>query len=73
MQSRIVHSVLLDYLGYASPEESSQMLEQARNHIKALTQSKEGVHVAMMCVWMGNPKVCYYYNHKLRICFTILN
>ncbi|XP_034256850.1 pumilio homolog 3 [Thrips palmi] len=56
VESRIVHSVLLDYLGHASPEESSQMLEQARNHFKALTRSKEGIHVAMMCVWMGTSK-----------------
>lgn len=56
VQSPIVHSVLLDYLGHVSPEDSSQMLDEARSHIKALTKSKEGVHVAMMCIWMGNPK-----------------
>lgn len=57
MESHIVHSVLLDYLSFATPADSSEMLEQARNHIKALTLSKEGVHVAMMSVWMGTPKV----------------
>lgn len=56
VSSHIVHSVLLDFLGFANPEDSSELLSLARKHVKALTQSKEGVHVAMMCVWMGTPK-----------------
>lgn len=56
VESPIVHAVLLDYLGFAKPEDQSEMLELAKNHIKALTQSKDGVHIAMMCVWLSGPK-----------------
>ncbi|KAK3917245.1 Pumilio-like protein 3 [Frankliniella fusca] len=56
VESPIVHAVLLDYLGFAKPEDQAEMLEQAKNHIKALTQSKDGVHIAMMCIWLSGPK-----------------
>ena len=56
VESHIVHAVLLDYLSCANPNDIAELLEEARKHMKALTLSKEGINVAMMCVWMGSTK-----------------
>jgi len=56
LTARIVHATLLDYLSHRGPEDGA-LLDLVRPKILQLITSKEGVNVAMLCLWLSPAKV----------------
>nr|CAD7201762.1 unnamed protein product [Timema douglasi] len=54
--SSLMHTVIFDYLSHCSKEDRVTMLEQLRGSILELLTTKEGAHIAVMCLRDGSNK-----------------
>nr|CAD7462562.1 unnamed protein product [Timema tahoe] len=54
--SSLMHTVIFDYLNHCSKEDRMTMLEQLRGSILELLTTKEGAHIAVMCLRDGSNK-----------------
>lgn len=56
LDSGLVQSVLSQYLAECSAEDRTEFISQLVPHIVILSNSKDGVRVAMQCIWHGTNK-----------------
>ncbi|XP_069694458.1 protein penguin [Periplaneta americana] len=55
--SSLFQTVLCEYLKHCSKEDREEVLQQIQNSILDFKSSKDGAHVAVMCIWHSSNKV----------------
>jgi len=58
-ESPLLHTVLCEYLRHCLKEDREEVLSQIQNSLLDFTNTRDGAHVALMCVWHASNKVCY--------------
>jgi hypothetical protein len=61
-KSTLLHTVLCEYLRHCLKEDRDEVLSQIQNSLLDFTNTRDGAHVAVMCVWHASNKVCYIAN-----------
>lgn len=61
-KSSLLHTVLCEYLRHCLKEDRDEILLHVQNSLLNFTSTRDGVHVAMMCIWHASNKVCYRTN-----------
>jgi len=56
LDSGLVQSVLSQYLSECTAEDKNELISQLASHVVILSNSKDGVRVAMQCFWHGSNK-----------------
>ena len=53
----IVHRVFLEYLQNCDTKQRNEMIDLLGEHLVHMLHTKDGAHVAMLCIWYGSAKV----------------
>jgi len=61
-ESSLLHTVLCEYLRHCPKEDRDEVLLQIQNSLLGFTNTRDGAHVALMCVWHASNKVCFTAN-----------
>jgi hypothetical protein len=61
-KSSLLHTVLCEYLRHCVKEHRDEVLSQIQNSLLDFTNTRDGAHVAITCVWHASNKVCYTTN-----------
>ncbi|PNF29155.1 hypothetical protein B7P43_G12377 [Cryptotermes secundus] len=56
-KSSLLHTVLCEYLRHCSKEDRDEALLQIQNSLLDFTSTRDGAHVAIMCIWHASNKV----------------
>jgi hypothetical protein len=57
-KSSLLHTVLCEYLRHCSKEDYGEVLLQIQSSLLDFTNTRDGAHVAIMCIWRASNKVC---------------
>ncbi len=53
-----MHHLLLDFLETCTVSDRTELAQQLKEQIVPLLHTREGVKVAMACLWNSNNKAC---------------
>jgi pumilio family protein 6 len=56
-ESSLLHTVLCEYLRHCLKEDREEVLSQIQNSLLDFTNTRDGAHVALLCVWHASNKV----------------